>query len=187
MKKIRITVERTSPKQGIDYTLILSRRKTASIRVLPSGQVLFMAPRNIPLTYADEIIDHRSSWISKRKLDSETKIAIPPCAPEDKKIFAARVRQKASEILLKYNGKLPKRVFIRFSRTSWGSCSTLGNISLSGYLCHLPDELFEYVVLHELCHLYHMNHSAEFWSLLDRLLPEPKLLRKKLGRYILPR
>lgn len=58
-------------------------------------------------------------------------------------------------------------VKIQSSRTRWGSCSTAGNINLSHYLVLLPDTLIDYVLLHELCHTVHMDHSPSFWDALD--------------------
>ena len=181
-----VTIDRISPIKGVEYRLTRSKRRSAVIRLTGDGAVHLLAPRSFSLSYADEIIDLRYDWIMKRQTALSEKIAIPTCSEEEKSLLAVRVRSKASAFLSRYEGRKPKRVFIRFSKTSWGSCSSLGNISLNGYLAHLPDELFEYVLFHELTHLYHLNHSADFWNRLSAILPEPRRLRKKLAQYILP-
>lgn len=182
-----VTIDRISPIKGVAYRLTRSKRRSAVIRLTGDGAVHLLAPRSFSLSYADEIIDLRYDWIMKRQTALSEKIAIPVCPEREKKILAERVRAKAATFLSRYDGKKPKRIFIRFSKTSWGSCSSLGNISLNGYLDHLPDELFEYVLLHELTHLYHLNHSVHFWNRFGDILQDPKLLRKKLAQYKLPR
>ncbi len=61
-----------------------------------------------------------------------------------------------------------RRVSVRRSRTRWGSCSSVNNLNLSIFLMTLPKHLSDYVILHELVHTVHKNHSSEFWQLLDR-------------------
>ncbi len=181
-----VTSDRVSPVNRIPYRLTRSKRKSAVIRLTALGEVHLMAPGYFSLAYADEIIDLRHDWILKRIAALSKKTALPACPDEDKHLLADRVRLRAASFLSGYDGRKPKRIFIRFSKTSWGSCSSLGNISLNGYLDHLPDELFEYVLFHELTHLYYLNHSDQFWNRLGEVLINPKLLRKKLSQYVLP-
>jgi predicted metal-dependent hydrolase len=64
------------------------------------------------------------------------------------------------------------RVFVRAQKTRWASCSSHLNISLNLKLLFLPEDLVRYVLLHELCHTVHLNHSSEFWSLLALHVPD---------------
>ncbi len=68
-------------------------------------------------------------------------------------------------------GVNPAGVRVRSQKTRWGSCSRAGIISLNSRLLFLPRELAEQVLVHELCHLRHMNHSARFWAMVERLRP----------------
>lgn len=69
-------------------------------------------------------------------------------------------------------GITPTRVGIRGQRARWGGCSATGSITLNRCLLFLPQELVRAVVLHELAHVSHPNHSAAFWAVLLRLDPE---------------
>jgi predicted metal-dependent hydrolase len=72
------------------------------------------------------------------------------------------------------------RVAIRCQRTRWGSCSTRGTISLNCSLVFLRPEIVRYLFVHELAHIKHMNHSANFWSLVAKLEPEYRRLDREL-------
>ncbi|MDR2804521.1 MAG: M48 family metallopeptidase [Dysgonamonadaceae bacterium] len=109
---------------------------------------------------------------------------------EDKELRTCAQRYLPAEMqrLAQQHGFLYQQVKIRKSRTRWGSCSSRGIINLSFYLMLLPIHLIEYVLLHELCHTVEMNHSAAFWSLLDKHTQgRSKMLRKELRQYHIPR
>jgi len=72
------------------------------------------------------------------------------------------------------------RVVIRCQRTRWGSCSTRGTVSLNCSLVFLRPEVVRYLFLHELAHTKHMNHSASFWRLVERLEPCYRELDREL-------
>ncbi|MFC1640941.1 M48 family metallopeptidase [Patescibacteria group bacterium] len=74
------------------------------------------------------------------------------------------------------------RVFIRCQRTRWGSCSSKKNLNFNMQLMLLREELVDYVVIHELCHTRHLNHSRDFWAEVERIIPNYKELRKELRK-----
>lgn len=69
-------------------------------------------------------------------------------------------------------------VTVRDQKTRWGSCSSRGTLSFNYRLIFAPPEILDYVVVHELCHLTHMNHSADFWNMVGSVMPEYKIYRK---------
>lgn len=85
-------------------------------------------------------------------------------------------------------GVSPKVLRIKTVRTLWGSCSSSGSITMCTRLALVPPDLLEYVVVHELCHLKHMNHSPIFWAEVAKYLPDHKerrtLLKKNSQNYI---
>lgn len=72
------------------------------------------------------------------------------------------------------------RVAIRCQRTRWGSCSTRGTVSLNCSLVFLRPEVVRYLFVHELAHMKHMNHSASFWRVVEKLEPEYRTLDREL-------
>ncbi|ASI99063.1 M48 family metallopeptidase [Thermococcus celer] len=80
-------------------------------------------------------------------------------------------------------GVEPGKVYIRHQRSRWGSCSPRGNLSFNVRLMAIPRELREYVVVHELAHLRHLNHSKAFWEFVGRFYPSYKTARKELGKW----
>lgn len=74
-------------------------------------------------------------------------------------------------------GKQPGTIRIKDQQKRWGSCSQKGNLNFNWRLILVPDEILDYMVVHELCHLVHLNHSAEYWSLVGSILPDYKARR----------
>ncbi len=73
-------------------------------------------------------------------------------------------------------------VSVRSQKSRWASCSTKKNINLNQKLIFLPQDLVEYVMIHELCHTTHMNHSKEFWQLVELYCPEYKIYDKEIRK-----
>mgnify|MGYP001607235311 CR=1 FL=1 len=77
------------------------------------------------------------------------------------------------------------RVSIKNHKSRWGSCSKKGNLNFNYKLALLPQELADYVIVHELCHLGEFNHSPKFWKLVARAIPNYKALKKKFKGLII--
>lgn len=113
--------------------------------------------------------------------------------PTIKIILKKWLRQKATETLLPWLEKLSvisqleySHAKVRDMNTRWGSCSDKKHISLCCRLLFLTPELVEYVLLHELCHTIHLDHSKNFWKLLQRLNPDCHQLRKQIKAMQIP-
>ena len=76
------------------------------------------------------------------------------------------------------------RVTIRNQKTRWGSCSSKGNVNFNYNLYYMPEELLDYVVVHELSHRKYMNHSDLFWNEVGKYCPEYRMYRKELMKYL---
>ncbi len=77
-------------------------------------------------------------------------------------------------------GVKPNKIQVRTQRTRWGSCSPLGNISLNACLLFLPPAVARYLLIHELCHLRYLDHSARYWRCVARFEPDYRVLDKRL-------
>ena len=94
-----------------------------------------------------------------------------------------RFRERVSQRLDHYVpliGRAPGRVTIREQKTRWGSCSSKGNLNFNWLLIFAPPQALDYVVIHELCHLYEFNHSPQFWARVERCQSDYALWRKWL-------
>jgi len=90
--------------------------------------------------------------------------------------ITARAQPLATRI-----GKRIGRITVRDTRSRWGSCSAVGNLSFSWRLVMAPDWIMDYVVTHEVAHLRHANHGPDFWSLVDDLGVDAKPARRWLN------
>jgi hypothetical protein len=94
---------------------------------------------------------------------------------EAQQYLPKRVKALADQFGFHYN-----RVTVKNLRSRWGSCSAANNLNLNLHLMRLPDELIDYVILHELTHTRVKNHSPAFWGALEKILPETRSLRQQL-------
>lgn len=100
------------------------------------------------------------------------------------------LRRQATALLPQRLSQLSKKTELDYKNLSikkmhsrWGSCSNTGVITLNIFLMQLPWELIDYVIMHELVHTRHMNHSPEFWRYMEDLVPDVKQIKKILKTY----
>lgn len=97
---------------------------------------------------------------------------------EAKEYLPDKVKALAKKYDFKFNKLNQKNI-----KSRWGSCSRKNNIDLSIHLMRLPDHLIDYVILHELVHTVHHNHSIRFWTMLISITGRAKSLDKELKKY----
>jgi predicted metal-dependent hydrolase len=144
-------------------------------------------PAGMSYREAERVFRSNIRWVKKRqeriqqvhqKFDSLLKESA-----EIDRTIAKRVISRRLDELSELNGFSYNRVFVRNQKTRWGSCSAKNNISLNIKLLLLPEELRDYVILHELVHTKIKNHSAEFWRELDKYVGDAKRKQSRLNEY----
>jgi predicted metal-dependent hydrolase len=93
-------------------------------------------------------------------------------------IISERVKLFADKYAFHYD-----RIRNSSARTRWGSCNTKGTLNFSWRLIMTPLNIVDYVIIHELAHTVHHNHSKRFWGLVEKILPDYKERRKLLKQY----
>ncbi len=168
-----------------EYKTVFSDRKTLAISVDLCGEVTVRAPKGTDIERIEKIVAENSDKIEKarKRMLSKYELFKQADAEEEKLL-----RKKAGEILpekVKYYseiaGAYPTAITITGARTRFGSCSGKNRISFSFYLMRFPEEAIDYVVVHELCHILHHNHSKEFYKAIEKILPDYKERKKLLN------
>lgn len=165
--------------EKIQYILIKAKIKNMYIQI-KEGKVIVKIPMKLKEKYAHRFVNKKINWIYKNLKEEKNK-------PKIEEKFKTKDIERLSEIVKnnieKYSNQLgvsPKKVRIRNIKYAWGSCSSKQNITINLKLAKKQEELIEYVVLHEMCHLIHMNHSEKFWELVEKYMPQYKQYRKEL-------
>ena len=146
---------------GASHTLTITHARTDAPRVRLNGQHI-TAWLPLDMSPTSVVAQDQIRTIVKKALTKEAKAYLP-----------RRLRYLADQYGFTYET-------VRFSNAKgrWGSCSSRGTISLNIALMRLPRDLIDYVLVHELCHTVQMNHSAEFWSGVEAIIPDYKQRRR---------
>ncbi len=162
------------------------KAKCLRISIKNNGKISVTIPANISLKTAEKFIHSKKKWIQKhlKRIDKRNKFTLQNSEniSIDKKNAKLILYNRLKEISHKYDLQY-NRFFIRSQKTRWGSCSAKNNISLNIKLINLPDDLIDYVILHELVHTRVKNHQKEFWSELEKYVKEPKKIDAELKKY----
>ena len=169
------------------------RARRVSISVRATGVVRLSFPYGVSQKRALEFLEQKAGWIeAARERLARKRAAMPPqLPPAEQKARIEELRRAAKADLPDRIARLSEatglkyeKLSIRASRTKWGSCSGRNHISLSLFLMTLPEHLRDYIIIHELCHTVHHNHSPRFHALVDRLVGgHEKALNKELRAF----
>ena len=167
------------------YQVIRSRRRTLAIQVRPDGTVVVRAPLGATRAQIQAAVERSGDWIAKHQ--AQAAAAAPK--PEERftegelRELAAQLKALLPERLARWSALLGVnygKVTVRNQKSRWGSCSARGNLNFNCLLALAPPEVLDYVVVHELCHRKHMDHSPAFWNEVGRALPGYEAQRRWL-------
>lgn len=179
----------TRADRSISYS-IRSYRRSRSVRISVhhDGRVVVTKPASVSVARAEGFVFSRFDWIAatidKFKLKPQKLLSHFSAADyaARKAEALAMVRERVKHLNEIYGFEIGK-IAVRNQRTRWGSCSGKKNLNFNYKLLYLPPELCDYIVVHELCHLKEMNHSARFWAQVARAVPDHKERRRAIRAY----
>lgn len=159
----------------IEYEIQRGKMKNVYIQI-KDGKVIIKAPSRVEQKEIKDIVNKKIKWIAKNLEKSESKQEKKELYTQEE--FIQIVSKNVSE-LIKLTGLHPTRVRVKELRYAWGSCSIKKHITLNSNLIKYSQQAIRYVVLHECCHIKYMNHSKEFWNLVEKYMPEYKEVKKE--------
>jgi predicted metal-dependent hydrolase len=175
------------PKIGEVHFVRSKRSERIRITIRPFKGIRVSFPFGVSLNAAQNFLFSKEDWILKQ----QTKIRsyeekITEAQKNDNQVdyqaACEHLHQRLVYLAEKHNLDF-NRITFRRQKTRWGSCSAKNNLNLNVKLIKLPQELQDYVILHELVHTKIKNHSLHFWQELGKVLPGAKVLNKELRKY----
>ncbi len=167
-----------------EYRVIRSSRRSVALEVKRNCEVRVRAPYYMPDDAIERFVTEHEAWIKEAVRKQKERLER---YPEPDTAEAELLKKKAQEILpskVEYfsakTGLNPSAVKITSAKTRFGSCSEKNAISFSYILMRYPDDVIDYVVLHEIAHIKHHNHSKAFWEYIESFMPDYRERRKKL-------
>lgn len=172
-------------KHPFPYEIIYSSRKTLAIQITADGTVKVRAPKKCTKASIESFLKEKESWIlkyvNKAKENPPAKKTLLSAQERNhyiriaRDIFSQKTAYYASIMHVTYG-----RISIREQKTRWGSCSSVGNLNFNWRLIFAPEEVLNYIVVHELAHRREMNHSQAFYAVVKSVLPDYKKSQKWL-------
>ena len=187
------SIKKADGRGEIRVSVIRSARKSLGLEVRDANTVLARIPTRVSDRELKAFVENHRSWILE-------KTAVMAEREENRKSTPAPLPELLSKTdWMKIQLKIGKRVrhyceimgvtvgyvTVKNQKTRWGSCSAKGNVNFNYQLAFLPDELLDYVVIHELAHRRHMNHSRAFWAEVEKYCPDYLERREQLKEYSL--
>ena len=163
----------------MEYEIIRSSRKTIAIQIKAGGRVIVRAPLRSAKKDIERIVGQNRDWIEKNIKRLEEMAGETPNEPSDeqikeyKRLAKAIIPQKV-EYFSRIMGVTPTGITITSAKTRFGSCSPKNSLSFSWRLMQYEESEIDYVVVHELAHIRHHDHSKAFYAVVASVMPDYK-------------
>lgn len=160
------------------YELIRSSRRTLALELTANGRLLVRAPFRCGQAEIDRFVQAHADWIEKHRAiqshrpPSPMAREVPPEEEARLRALAAQIIPTRVEEYARRMGVTPAGIRITGARKRFGSCSGKNRLCFSWRLMQYPPEAVDYVVVHELAHIRHHDHSAAFYALIAQYLPD---------------
>jgi len=169
----------------MEYSIIYAKRKSITICVTRNGEIVVKCPKYVDKRTIDNFVNSKKDWIEKTqnkiKASLENKIVIDSKKVEELKERAIKVIGQRINYYSKLLNVIPNKVVIGSAKSYWGYCDIKNNLNFSWRLMLASEKAIDYVVVHELTHIKHHDHSKAFWNEVEKIIPGYKLLRKELN------
>ena len=187
------SIKKADGRGEIRISVIRSARKSLGLEVRDANTVLARIPTRVSDRELKAFVENHRSWILEKTevmAEREEKRKSTPAPPPEllSKTDRMKIQLKIGKRVRHYceaMGVTVGYVTVKNQKTRWGSCSAKGNVNFNYQLAFLPDELLDYVVIHELAHRRHMNHSRAFWAEVEKYCPNYLERREQLKEYSL--
>lgn len=161
---------------AVSYELIRSNRRTLALEITADCRVVVRAPLRVSQKQIDAFAAAHAEWIAVHMAKQQARRAAhPEPTAEQQAAYIRRAHEELPGRVAHYSavmGLRPAGISITGARTRFGSCSGKNRICFSWRLMAYPDAAIDYVVVHELAHIRHKNHSAAFYDCVARILPD---------------
>lgn len=171
-----------TPSGPLTYTLTRKAVKNLNLRVGAGGEVALSIPRRCPVKQADSFIREKSGWITDVLRRREDREPLPDVSREECARLLGEALARVYPLVEPLGVAFPP-LKLRWLKSQWGSCHwARGYVTLNTALARCPEELRDYVALHELVHFLHHDHGPGFYAQMDALMPDWKRRRRALRR-----
>lgn len=175
--------------EKVEYLLKKNPRfRRLRLTIHQGGDFVVTAPKALSLRGIESYLKVKASWIleklkiartqKKPFLSGKNRKEYLELKDKARKIITEKVEFFAQRHSFHYN-----RISVRNQKTRWGSCSQKGNLNYHYKIALLPDDLADYIIVHELCHLRELNHGRNFWREVENILPGYKERIKKIKKH----